>query len=61
MKLLTNLQEPVGFDNLAAKLSLALLPPNSPFFRLSPAEEIVAEIEKNADMKQKISIRPSKA
>ena len=44
-----------GVNNLAAKLSLALLPPNSPFFRLSPAEELVAEIEKNEDMKQKIS------
>lgn len=34
-----------GVNNLSSKLLLALLPPNSPFFRLTPSEKIVAQLE----------------
>lgn len=38
-----------GVNNLASKLLLALLPPGSPFFRLSLAEKIIAELKQRAD------------
>ena len=38
-----------GVNNLASKLLLLLLPPNSPFFRLSIAGEAKKELEQNKE------------
>jgi len=43
-----------GVNNLASKLLLLLLPPNSPFFRLQIAGEAKKELEENKDMKTDI-------
>ena len=43
-----------GVNNLASKLLLLLLPPNSPFFRLSIAGEAKKELEQNKEMKTDI-------
>mgnify|MGYP003135265885 FL=1 len=43
-----------GVNNLASKLLLLLLPPNSPFFRLSIAGEAKKELEENKEMKTDI-------
>lgn len=34
-----------GVNNLASKLLISILPPNSPFIRMEPVEEVVAELE----------------
>lgn len=38
-----------GVNNMSSKLLLALLPPNSTFFRLTPTEAVTAEIEQSGD------------
>jgi|TARA_Y100000361_G_scaffold88827_1_gene78984 hypothetical protein len=43
-----------GVNNLASKLLLLLLPPNSPFFRLSIAGEAKKELQENKEMKTDI-------
>jgi hypothetical protein len=43
-----------GVNNLASKLLLLLLPPNSPFFRLSITGDAKQELEENKDMKTDI-------
>ena len=43
-----------GVNNLASKLLLLLLPPNSPFFRLSITGDAKKELEENKDMKTDI-------
>ena len=43
-----------GVNNLASKLLLLLLPPNSPFFRLSIAGDAKQELEENKEMKTDI-------
>lgn len=43
-----------GLNNLASKLMLALLPPNSPFFRLTPSEQIVGQLEEQPEQLQEI-------
>lgn len=41
-----------GVNNLASKLLLTLLPPNSPFFRLAPDQAIMAEIKQQDEEAQ---------
>lgn len=43
-----------GVNNLASKLSLALFPPNSPFFRLSVRDDVMQYLESTPDVKQQI-------
>ena len=43
-----------GVNNLASKLLLLLLPPNSPFFRLSIAGDAKKELQDNKEMKTDI-------
>jgi hypothetical protein len=43
-----------GVNNLASKLLLLLLPPNSPFFRLSITGDAKKELEENKSMKTDI-------
>ena len=43
-----------GVNNLASKLLLLLLPPNSPFFRLSITGDAKKELEENKEMKTDI-------
>jgi len=43
-----------GVNNLASKLLLLLLPPNSPFFRLSIAGNAKKELETQKDLKSEI-------
>lgn len=43
-----------GVNNLASKLLLALLPPNSPFFRLNLGEDKAAEVDDNASLKAEV-------
>ena len=43
-----------GVNNLASKLLLLLLPPNSPFFRLQISGDAKKELEENKDMKTDI-------
>jgi len=43
-----------GVNNLASKLLLLLLPPNSPFFRLSITGDAKKELEQNKEMKTDI-------
>lgn len=43
-----------GVNNLASKLLLAILPPNSTFFRLTPTEQIYAEGVNNPEMVQEV-------
>ena len=43
-----------GVNNLASKLLLLLLPPNSPFFRLKIAGDAKKELEENKEMKTDI-------
>ena len=45
-----------GVNNLASKLLLLLLPPNSPFFRLSITGDAKKELEENKDMKTDIEL-----
>jgi hypothetical protein len=43
-----------GVNNLASKLLLALMPPNSPFFRLSIREDVLNSLETKPDVKQNV-------
>lgn len=44
-----------GVNNLANKLALALLPPNAPFFRLTPSEEVAKDLNSmGGDLKNKV-------
>ena len=43
-----------GVNNLASKLLLLLLPPNSPFFRLSVSGRTKEELDQNKEMKSEI-------
>ena len=43
-----------GVNNLASKLLLLLLPPNSPFFRLSIAGKAKQELDQNKEMKSDV-------
>ena len=43
-----------GVNNLASKLLIALLPPNSPFFRLRVDDFTLKELEGNANLKTDI-------
>lgn len=43
-----------GVNNLSSKLLLALLPPNSPFFRLSISDKVLAQLGDNEKMKVQI-------
>ena len=43
-----------GVNNLASKLLLALLPPNSPFFRMKIDDFVIKELEGNANLKTEI-------
>ena len=43
-----------GVNNLASKLLLLLLPPNSPFFRLSVSGKTKEELEQNKELKSEI-------
>lgn len=43
-----------GVNNLASKLMLALLPPNSPFFRFSPGQLAKQSLETMQDIKEKV-------
>ena len=43
-----------GVNNLASKLLLLLLPPNSPFFRLKIAGKAKEELEENKEMKTQV-------
>ena len=40
-----------GVNNLSAKLLLALLPPNAPFFRLRIQDFVIKDLEQNESMK----------
>lgn len=56
----TNFQTPYqsvgsrGVNNLTSKLVLALFPPNSPFFRLSPGQRQKRALETMQDIKEKV-------
>lgn len=56
----TNFQTPYqsvgsrGVNNLTSKLTLALFPPNSPFFRLSPGQLQKKSLEAMQDVKEKV-------
>ena len=43
-----------GVNNLSAKLLLALMPPNSPFFRLSIKDDVAASLDQKPDARQQI-------
>lgn len=43
-----------GVNNLGSKLMLALLPPNSPFFRLTPGQGAKENLETMQDVKEKV-------
>lgn len=43
-----------GVNNLASKLMLALMPPNSPFFRLSVSEKALADLKERQDVQVKV-------
>ena len=43
-----------GLNNLASKLLLALFPPNSLFFRLSPTEQVMAQLAEQPEQLQEI-------
>jgi hypothetical protein len=43
-----------GVNNLASKLMLALMPPNSPFFRLSVSEKALADLAGKQDVQVKV-------
>lgn len=43
-----------GLNNLSSKLLLALLPPNSTFFRLSPTEQVVSQMAEQPEQLQEI-------
>lgn len=43
-----------GLNNLSSKLLLALLPPNSTFFRLTPSEEVMAELTEDPSQKAEV-------
>ena len=43
-----------GVNNLASKLLLLLLPPNSPFFRLAVSGKTKEELEQNKELKTEI-------
>ena len=41
-------------NNLTSKLALALMPPNTAFFKLNPSEEAKADLQQNNEMSQQI-------
>ena len=43
-----------GVNNLASKLLLLLLPPNSPFFRLSLSGKTKEELEQNKELQSEV-------
>ena len=43
-----------GVNNLASKLLLLLLPPNSPFFRLSIAGKAKEDLQQRAELKSEV-------
>lgn len=43
-----------GVNNLSSKLMLALLPPNSTFFRLTPTDAVVAQLAEQPEQLQEI-------
>jgi hypothetical protein len=43
-----------GVNNIGSKLMLALLPPNSPFFRLNPGQGAKENLETMQDVKEKV-------
>ena len=43
-----------GVNNLASKLLLLLLPPNTPFFRLMPDSDTLKELEEQPEVKQEV-------
>lgn len=43
-----------GLNNLSSKMLLAILPPNSTFFRLTPTEEITAQLSENPEQLQEV-------
>jgi len=45
-----------GVNNLASKLILALMPPNSPFFRLGMSDEVLAEYMNNGQEDTKAQV-----